>query len=489
MQRSIFYSWQSDLPNSTNRTFIQTALENVAKAIRQDDSLQVDPVIDRDTRGLPGSPDIATSILEKIAAADVFVADVSLIHPREFEGRRTPNPNVLLELGYAIRSLGWDRIVMVTNTAVGSIVDLPFDLKQRRALPYVLQPLPEEGSPEREKAIQERKTVRRELERSLDEAIRTILLKVEASEPPRPGAISPLERAIEGRLPSQGPLARAYIGDFMQRLAQIAPVWTEGCEMDEVLFQSIEKTIPLAAEFARLCEAISVHGGQDAARSLYGEWGLFLERYQHKPIGGGPEHQTDYDFYRFLGHEFFVMLFAFLLRDRRWSLISDLLGQGIYNPRDRDFVARLVRFYDVSVNVELLHARNTRLEMRRISIHGDLLKERHSSGALSAISPFQEFTDADYLLYLRSELEPAEPPTFLNWRAWSTIHVGRSVPRFVAEAEYKSQAENLVGALGLPDLTTLIQRLRERPQRLSTLFREGFRFDFPWPDPERIGKL
>ena len=34
---NIFYSWQSDLPNPTNRGFIGKALQNVAKEIQTDE--------------------------------------------------------------------------------------------------------------------------------------------------------------------------------------------------------------------------------------------------------------------------------------------------------------------------------------------------------------------------------------------------------------------------------------------------------------------
>ena len=39
MKKVVFYSWQSDLPNSTNRGFIQDALEKAAKAIERDDTI------------------------------------------------------------------------------------------------------------------------------------------------------------------------------------------------------------------------------------------------------------------------------------------------------------------------------------------------------------------------------------------------------------------------------------------------------------------
>src|SRR5438876_9492524 len=98
-QATLFYSWQSDLPNATNRSLILDALERAAKRIRTDDSVTVEPVLDRDTQNVPGAPDIAHTIFQKIEKAAAFVADVSIINAGI--GRPTPNPNVLIELGYA----------------------------------------------------------------------------------------------------------------------------------------------------------------------------------------------------------------------------------------------------------------------------------------------------------------------------------------------------------------------------------------------------
>ncbi len=104
-QQVVFYSWQSWTDAGANRNFIEDCLERAIKEIRKDDSLRLDPVIDRDVQGVPGSADIANTILSKIAEADVFVADVSFVNDLA-PGRRTPNPNVLMELGYALAKLG-----------------------------------------------------------------------------------------------------------------------------------------------------------------------------------------------------------------------------------------------------------------------------------------------------------------------------------------------------------------------------------------------
>ena len=164
MASIIFYSWQSDLPNSTNRAFIQRALEQAAKEIRGDDSIAVEPVIDRDTAGVPGSPDIAATILEKIDQCDIFACDISIIN-QGATTRLTPNPNVLIELGYALKHLGWGRILMIQNTEFGAAEDLPFDLRMKRVIPYSAR----EGDANRSK---ERKKLKSILVSALKEVFR-----------------------------------------------------------------------------------------------------------------------------------------------------------------------------------------------------------------------------------------------------------------------------------------------------------------------------
>jgi hypothetical protein len=164
----VFYSWQSDLPNATNRGFIQKALENAARSIRDDNSIQVEPVIDRDTVDVPGAPDIAGTILDKIEKAQVFVCDVSIVKGRTRE-RPAPNPNVLVELGYALKALGSPRIILVMNTAFGEPELLPFDLRMKRVVKYHI---PEEQ--------QDRAGERKMLQGLLENGLRTILADTSA---------------------------------------------------------------------------------------------------------------------------------------------------------------------------------------------------------------------------------------------------------------------------------------------------------------------
>jgi hypothetical protein len=150
---TVFYSWQSDSPSNLNRNFIEKAIREALKRLRSDATLENalrDTIveIDKDTQGVSGSPPIAETILRKIEGCSVFIADLSYVgeskrgyanssgNPRQF-----PNPNVLIEYGYALRCHTHAKLVSVMNTAYGepNAESLPFDLRHLRwPIPYFL---------------------------------------------------------------------------------------------------------------------------------------------------------------------------------------------------------------------------------------------------------------------------------------------------------------------------------------------------------------
>lgn len=153
MELKIFYSWQSDLPKNQNLNFIETSIKDALKRLRQQKSISLDIKLDKATRNLAGSPDIAESIFSKIGNSSIFIADISIIN-KDYDGlRKTPNPNVLVELGYAARSIGWEKIICVYNTDFGNYNDLPFDLRNRRILDYTSKNGKDELSRKIESAI------------------------------------------------------------------------------------------------------------------------------------------------------------------------------------------------------------------------------------------------------------------------------------------------------------------------------------------------
>lgn len=171
----IFWSWQNDYLPKQCRHFIKEALEEAVKTVAQE--MEVEdadrPELDHDTKGESGMVDISATILRKISESAVFVADLTPIGQSK-NGKLTPNPNVCIELGWAMRKPGIDQIIVVFNAAAGCAAeDLPFDIRHRRVMSYNL---PEEADkPTREKVKKQlagelTKAIRKNLEGHLKEA-------------------------------------------------------------------------------------------------------------------------------------------------------------------------------------------------------------------------------------------------------------------------------------------------------------------------------
>ncbi len=138
----IFWSWQSDTSQECGRYFVRDVLKYIAKQLNTVDTLEEAErsdgyskvMVDFDTKDVAGSPHIASTILTKIQSSAVFVADVTPIGTSANGKKPIANPNVMIELGYAIKALGLERIVLVMNEAEGASLDsLPFDLRHLRA--------------------------------------------------------------------------------------------------------------------------------------------------------------------------------------------------------------------------------------------------------------------------------------------------------------------------------------------------------------------
>ena len=140
----IFWSWQSDTPGKTGRHFIRKALNEAIEALKQPEDVEEPAVrelkdavhLDHDRQGVTGSPWLLPTILKKIDASKIFVADVtpvSKISATDRNGtarreKRNMNPNVAIELGYALKSLTELNVLMVLNTHYGEREFLPFDI-------------------------------------------------------------------------------------------------------------------------------------------------------------------------------------------------------------------------------------------------------------------------------------------------------------------------------------------------------------------------
>lgn len=114
----VFFSWQKTRPSGEHWSLIESGLEKAAIDVGRQLDLEVE--VTRDSQGVAGSPLIFDEIKAKLDRCDVAVFDLTNVGTLENQ-RPCPNPNVLVELGYALHRLPTERILLVMNTVHVSV--------------------------------------------------------------------------------------------------------------------------------------------------------------------------------------------------------------------------------------------------------------------------------------------------------------------------------------------------------------------------------
>lgn len=134
MPFTVFFSWQSDR-GTAEQALIERALNDAIQRIVCDATIEravreEGIELDQDTKGMGGAPPIVDTIFSKIDRAAIFVADLTFVSKRAND-RPAPNPNVLIEYGWALKSRTYNRLIPVMNTYYGEPTpqDMPFDMR------------------------------------------------------------------------------------------------------------------------------------------------------------------------------------------------------------------------------------------------------------------------------------------------------------------------------------------------------------------------
>lgn len=457
----VFYSWQSDLPNKTNRGFIHDALVEACKEIGKDSSVEDSPRLDQDTLGLPGSPAIPEAILRKVDECDCFVADVSLCYDGP-KGKRAPNPNVLFELGYAVARLTWDRVILVVNTAYGPIEDLPFDLDKRRAVPFSAK---EEET--------DRATPRGILAKTLGKGITAIMsLGVRAQAPPEPTVFDDAIHAIEAQLPARISKVRKIWPIVIAEIEAAATQYQENLS-ETILVETLPNAMPTVTEFCRVALAASECNDQEAALALFAGFEQMLERYDLPAVFSGSYSEQEFDYWRFVGRQMATYYFACLLKERRWAAIKASMQETFIQKRwlalgregSNDY--RALDLFPHSI-----YYWNEQRNPKYYSPIGQLMKQSHESSNIESFCTWSELCDADFLLGLAS-YEPTDtwssgwwyPMTFPDWRQGLQIRLRMRNAKFAIE---------VVGLLGLPGIPKLQENMNSMLNEIIKTNRGSF---------------
>ena len=413
---------------------------------------------------MTGSPNISEAIFEKIAKADAFVCDVSIINQHlkpptdDVPWRATPNPNVLMELGYAMKVLSWERIILVMNTAYGAVELLPFDINRQRVTSYFL--------PFEESKQEVRKDFVKTLSASI-EAVYALGARAEVREFVPTLAQIAIEKLNDGKADAVNAVRIAW-KDWMKKLDLLNPVFdpnNSSISIYEVqLSDALERSLALTREFEEVITAIAGNSSVTAAESIYQGFVGLLDKYDPMKIGNYTE--CDGDFFRFIGHEWFVSSTAIYIREKQWGLLDETLQEKIVYTRKGSPLSELVEwnaFYEPIITLFYKDNRHT-------TLHSEMLKKRHESFVSETAVSWQQFWEADYFLFLRGQLNNPAWQTYTKgdffWFMLTASHTGAPAS-WVVKWRSKRAVQKWLPALGIESVDELKARVSERKSYLD----------------------
>jgi len=256
-----------------------------------------------------------------------------------------------------------------------------------------------------------------------------------------------------------------YLNTFAENLERFRIEKTEG-EFDDAVVKSIEDFLPHRNEAIQLFVAISQYATDDENIQKMHSFFECLVPYMNRP-----EHC---DNFIFIVHELFLYAVAILIKHGRFDQANFLMEQKYYMPGNADYGRDvMVSFIVFSKGMRSFEHRNKRLELRRLSLRADLLKERCSGTGVE----FRDLMQADFVLYLRTDLE-AEGD-FGRWWPETLLYLGHFHSPFeifarAVSKKYFDKVKCLLAIDSPADLEWLMNAYEEDKRRLPRWKFESF---------------
>ena len=215
-----------------------------------------------------------------------------------------------------------------------------------------------------------------------------------------------LKRAVQDDRGSVPGLIADYLKSYSAALEDYRIGGKVTHDFDEQVVSSIEKFMPYRDEFVDFITFISTYRGDERTYQLIFEFFGGLLRYTRPPKGSGSWQDLWFDNYRFIIFELFLYNMAALLKNQRYEQANIFLAQGYLDPYLAEKGQGALRPYYVFDKYpdSLERMRKERLRLNFYYVTADILRRRAYHEEVN----FDSLMQADFILYLRSVLNPAD---------------------------------------------------------------------------------
>jgi hypothetical protein len=235
-------------------------------------------------------------------------------------------------------------------------------------------------------------------------------------------------------------------------------------DFDDKVLGSIEGFLPTRSELVEVFSAIAQYENSGVTGPVIHKFFESLIPYLDRPLGVNSFHKWDFDNFKFVIHEGFLLCLAIFIKYERYDLAVYLITSRYFESVDDEHGQSKMQSYGVFRNqLASISHRNTRLALRRLSLHADLLKERCSDSGVS----FAHLMQADFVLYVSDAISSIKYGHAQTW--WPETLIFKTFRGGAFEiflrAESTAYFNRIAPMLGLAfrsDLGTFIEALKAR---------------------------
>lgn len=281
-------------------------------------------------------------------------------------------------------------------------------------------------------------------------------------------------RAIDA-IRNHRPFAVPATAEFLESLSAVLEKFRldpQSEPFDEAVILSIGDFLKYRDEAIGVFLAIAANFDTiETRRLLHG----FFERlmpYLEMPDGVTTFRDWDWDNFKFIVHELFLYAIASLIRYERFEAAAYLAGTRYYVPRNniegKDVMAHFGTFRRYMKSLDF---RNKRLQLNRLSLRADLLKERCNASEFN----FRQLMQADFILFIRGELQLKA--AYSGWFPETLLYAHSGMFEVFARSRSKSyfdRLKTLLGVSGKEELAAVLSQLAQDTNRVPRWQFESF---------------
>jgi hypothetical protein len=301
--------------------------------------------------------------------------------------------------------------------------------------------------------------------------------------------IADLKEALSGS-ESASMRYRDFLEGITQDLKKIKPDFSRFDNLDEAIYNQIEIGEDISYRFIEAVLLAARYDDAEVFKTIYNFFGEYLKLYEPPRGFSGTYKLTDFDGYKYLIYEMFLGFVASLIHSSKWVILRGLLKHELFVEEHGGEHYKNYTYINEHL-ASLEDYRQKRLNLNRISLSADMLKERFSDGKLSNLLSFRDIIDGDFFLfqYAVYNFYSAEKYSRNSWNPKTSIYLHHEEPRYLKMAESKEYYSKIYDALRLASPQAFVDGLPLCRDEYDRYYRGSYRVDNPldYVDSERLG--